>query len=102
MIDGDLASNNGGWQWCAGTGTDAQPYFRIFNPYSQSKKFDPNGEYIRHWVPELKNVKGPAIHDPTTLGKKEFAKLGYPRPIVDHDKARLRALEVYARALKKQ
>ena len=58
LIDGDLGSNNGGWQWSASTGTDPQPYFRIFNPVAQSEKFDPNGDYIRQFVPELKNVKG--------------------------------------------
>jgi deoxyribodipyrimidine photo-lyase len=58
LIDGDLGSNNGGWQWSASTGTDPQPYFRIFNPTNQGEKFDPDGDYIRYFVPELKNVKG--------------------------------------------
>ena len=133
-----------GWQWCASvstssdgdfdtdlnlppifvsqTGTDPQPYFRIFNPTSQSEKASPDGAYIRYWVPELKNLKGkgewfnstyliacliivtfsyahchfPAIHDPHgSLSPKEFEKLGYPKPIVDHAKARQRALFRY-------
>ncbi|KAG0251378.1 hypothetical protein DFQ27_008783 [Actinomortierella ambigua] len=85
LIDGDLASNNGGWQWCASTGTDAQPYFRIFNPVLQSQRFDPNGDYIRKWVPELKHLNEKQIHDPYhTLSAKDFAKLGYSKPIVDH------------------
>ncbi|KDN53397.1 hypothetical protein K437DRAFT_218841 [Tilletiaria anomala UBC 951] len=93
LIDGDFASNNGGWQWSASTGTDPQPYFRIFNPLSQSEKSDPDGSYIRHWVPELKNVKGNAIHAPyDRMSKAEFDKLGYPKPIVEHTEARQRAL----------
>ncbi|KAJ9475853.1 Deoxyribodipyrimidine photo-lyase, mitochondrial [Pseudozyma hubeiensis] len=96
FIDQDFASNNGGWQWSASTGTDPQPYFRIFNPLSQSEKSDPMGEYIRHFVPELKGVKGNAIHDPYhRLGKAEFEKLGYPKPIVEHAEARQRALRRY-------
>ncbi|CAD6920913.1 unnamed protein product [Tilletia caries] len=93
FIDGDFASNNGGWQWSASTGTDPQPYFRIFNPTSQSEKSDPNGDYIRHWVPELRNIKGKAIHDPYgRLDKDAFKRLGYPKPIVEHKFARERAL----------
>ncbi|ODO10702.1 hypothetical protein I350_01299 [Cryptococcus amylolentus CBS 6273] len=96
FIDGDLAANNGGWQWVASTGTDPQPYFRIFNSITQSEKCDPDGTYIRHWVPELKNIKGKAIHDPYHhMSSREFAKLGYPAPIVDHKKARERALFRY-------
>lgn len=92
FIDGDLASNNGGWQWSASTGTDPQPYFRIFNPYSQSEKADPTGDYIRTFVPELRGVFGPDIHNPPT---KLADKLGYPRPLVDHKEARERALRRY-------
>ncbi|KAH8999252.1 DNA photolyase, FAD-binding/Cryptochrome [Lactarius akahatsu] len=92
IIDGDLASNNGGWQWSASTGTDPQPYFRIFNPYSQSEKADPNGDYIRTFVPELGTVFGPEIHNPPA---KLADKLGYPRPLVDHKEARDRALRRY-------
>lgn len=82
LLDYDLAANNGGWQWAAGSGCDAAPYFRIFNPYLQTKKFDPELKYIRKWVPEL----------------EEF---NYPKPIVDHEFARKRVLEVYAKALKR-
>ena len=64
LVDGDLASNQHGWQWTAGTGTDASPYFRIFNPVTQSKRFDPDGDYIRRWVPELRGVSGPYVHEP--------------------------------------
>ncbi|MCB0320282.1 MAG: deoxyribodipyrimidine photo-lyase [Bdellovibrionales bacterium] len=92
LIDGDFASNNGGWQWSASTGTDAQPYFRIFNPYSQSERFDPEGAFIRNFVPELKNVHGKDIHKPPLETCKS---LGYPTPIVDHFEARERALETW-------
>lgn len=93
FIDGDFASNNGGWQWSASTGTDPQPYFRIFSPLSQSEKSDPDGHFIRHWVPELAGVKGKAIHAPfDRLPRVEFDKLGYPTPIVEHKAARERAL----------
>lgn len=96
FVDQDFASNNGGWQWSASTGTDPQPYFRIFNPLSQSEKSDPQGDYIRHFVPELRGVKGNAIHDPYgRLAKAEFEKLGYPKPIVQHAEARQRALRRY-------
>jgi deoxyribodipyrimidine photo-lyase len=89
LIDGDLSSNNGGWQWSSSTGTDPQPYFRIMNPYKQSEKADPTGEYIRTFVPELASVNGPDIHKPPTALAK---KLGYPLPLVDHQKARERAM----------
>lgn len=82
LLDFDLAANNGGWQWAAGSGCDAAPYFRVFNPYLQTKKFDPDLKYIRKWVPE-------------------FEELTYPRPIVEHEVARKRCLETYAVALKK-
>jgi deoxyribodipyrimidine photo-lyase len=80
LLDFELASNNGGWQWAAGTGTDAQPYFRVFNPQSQAEKFDPNLKYIKRWVPEIES-------------------LSYPEPIVDHKQARLRAIETYKAAI---
>jgi deoxyribodipyrimidine photo-lyase len=92
LIDGDLAANNGGWQWSAGTGTDAQPYFRIFNPISQSQKFDPNGAYIRHWVPELRDVPTKFIHTPWQLDEPPRA---YPPPMVDHSAARERTLTAF-------
>jgi deoxyribodipyrimidine photo-lyase len=92
LLDGDLAANNGGWQWAAGTGTDAQPYFRVFNPFTQSRQFDPEGDYIRYWVPELRDVSNKHIHSPwnmATLPK------GYPARIVDHAAARERALGAF-------
>jgi deoxyribodipyrimidine photo-lyase len=95
LIDGDPASNNGGWQWTAGTGTDAAPYFRIFNPILQSKKFDPHGEYIRHWVPQLAHVSGDDIHAPW---ENPDLKLDYPAPIVDHSAAREHTLAAYKAA----
>ena len=83
LIDGDFASNSGGWGFSASVGVDPQPYFRIFNPLLQSEKFDENGDYIRKWVPELKNVKGKAIHDPYGRGEGKLAeKNGYPKPMV--------------------
>jgi deoxyribodipyrimidine photo-lyase len=86
LLDGDLAANNGGWQWTAGTGTDAAPYFRIFNPVLQSTKFDPNGEYIRKWVPELRELDAKDIHAPW---EKSIQVKGYPeKPIVERDKDR--------------
>lgn len=95
LIDGDLAANNGGWQWAAGTGTDAQPYFRIFNPVSQSQKFDPDGAYIRHWIPELQDVPDKYIHAPWQM---PHPPQNYPAPIVDHSEARQIALETYQKA----
>ncbi|MFI5958477.1 cryptochrome/photolyase family protein [Cryptosporangium sp. NPDC051539] len=81
LVDGDYASNNHGWQWVAGTGTDAAPYIRVFNPVTQGKKFDPEGGYVRRWVPELADVTGAALHEPWTLQEQPD---GYPEPIVDH------------------
>lgn len=101
LIDGDPAANNGGWQWTAGTGTDAAPYFRIFNPVSQSQKFDPQGSYIRHWLPELANVSEQYIHAPWQMPpleqKRVHCQLGhdYPNPIIDHKFARDRTLAAY-------
>ncbi len=92
LIDGDPAANNGGWQWSAGTGTDAQPYFRIFNPTSQSKKFDPDGRYIRRWIPELRDVSAKYIH---TLWEMPTRPKSYPQPIVDHPVARERTLAAF-------
>jgi deoxyribodipyrimidine photo-lyase len=93
LLDGDIAANNGGWQWTAGTGTDAAPYFRIFNPVLQSMKFDPNGDYIRKWMPELRGLDAKDIHAPWEKGIKVK---GYPeRPIVERDKERtLRAYKL--------
>ncbi|RZM80635.1 deoxyribodipyrimidine photo-lyase [Pseudoalteromonas rubra] len=94
LIDGDLASNNGGWQWAASTGCDAQPYFRIFNPISQSEKFDPQGDFIRKYVPELSDVPAKSIHFPHDY-LQAFAIEGYVNPIVDHKTARERALTAF-------
>lgn len=85
LVDGDFASNNGGWQWSASTGTDAVPYFRIFNPFTQSRRFDPEGAFIRRYVPELAELDGAAIHQPTT---SQARRLGYPQPIVDRSRTR--------------
>jgi deoxyribodipyrimidine photo-lyase len=93
LIDGDLASNNGGWQWSASTGTDAAPYFRIFNPSSQSRRFDPEGVFIRRFLPELEDVPTLALHDPARL--TECRPSGYPPPICDHAKARKRAIDAF-------
>lgn len=96
LIDGDFASNNGGWGFSASTGVDPQPYFRIFNPLLQSEKFDAEGDYIRKWVPELAEVEGKAVHDPYGRGAGVVAERnGYPRPVVDHKESRGRALKRY-------
>ncbi|WP_295802665.1 deoxyribodipyrimidine photo-lyase [uncultured Microbulbifer sp.] len=89
LVDADFAANNGGWQWAASTGTDAAPYFRVFNPYSQSKKFDPGGEFIRAFLPELAAVAAKDIHCPPPLE-------GYPSPICDVHKSRKYAIDVFA------
>ncbi|KAF1846192.1 photolyase [Cucurbitaria berberidis CBS 394.84] len=98
LIDGDFASNNGGWGFSSSTGVDPQPYFRVFNPWLQSEKFDEDGEFIRTWVKELEGVEGKAIHNPYAAGgkAKEIAKEnGYPEPIVEHKFARERCLARY-------
>ncbi|WP_243057223.1 deoxyribodipyrimidine photo-lyase [Nocardioides sp. SR21] len=96
LADGDLASNNHGWQWVAGTGTDAAPYFRIFNPVRQGLQFDPDGAYVRRWVPELAHLPGKAAHEPW---RHEDGYAGsYPERIVDHDEERREALDRYQRA----
>ena len=94
FVDGDLASNNHGWQWVAGTGTDAAPYFRVFNPVSQGRKFDPDGDYVRRWVPELAHLAGGAVHEPWKHdGGYDH---DYPKPVVDHAAERQVALDRYA------
>ncbi len=94
LMDYEAASNVGGWQWAASTGTDAQPYFRIFNPTLQSRKFDPEGEYIRRFVPELRHLSATEIHEPWKTGKMK----SYPMPMVEHDEARQRAIRVFKEA----
>ncbi len=107
LADNETAANNGGWQWSASTGTDAAPYFRVFNPVLQSKKFDPDGAFIRHMLPALVNVPGDAVHAPWTLAPLEAETIGfrlgrdYPEPIVEHALARERALALYAPVLGK-
>lgn len=96
LVDGDLASNNHGWQWVAGTGTDAAPYFRVFNPELQGPKFDPEGHYIRAWIPELRHLTGAAAHTPWR--QSDGYAHGYPERIVDHAAERREALARYQRA----
>src|ERR1700722_11013571 len=93
LVDGDIAANNGGWQWCAGTGADAAPYFRIQNPWSQSKSYDPTGKYIKRWVPELRDV------DPLRFTRPPTDRLAkdYPKPMVDHATERLETLKRFER-----
>jgi deoxyribodipyrimidine photo-lyase len=95
LVDADLAQNNGGWQWSASTGTDAAPYFRIFNPLSQSRRFDPQGAFIRQYCPELRNLDDDNIHDPSGLPPLTRATLDYPQPIADHKAARDRAIAAF-------
>jgi deoxyribodipyrimidine photo-lyase len=104
LVDADIAQNAGNWQWVAGTGPDAAPYFRVFNPVLQSEKFDPEGGYIGAFVPELAGIMAPWIHRPWTAPVEELAAGGvtlgatYPFPIVDHRFARSRAVNAYAEA----
>ena len=107
LADADLANNNGGWQWAAGTGADAAPYFRILNPVLQSKRFDPRGEYIRRFLPELANVPDTKIHEPWTMTAVEQSRancrigIDYPAPIVDHARERETALRLFESVRKK-
>ncbi|WP_328587573.1 FAD-binding domain-containing protein [Serinibacter arcticus] len=94
LVDGDLASNSHNWQWVAGTGTDAAPFFRIFNPVTQGLKFDPDGAYVRRWVPELREIAGKAVHEPWKLTSPPA---DYPPPMVDHKAEREVTLEAYGR-----
>ncbi|WP_131103266.1 cryptochrome/photolyase family protein [Ornithinimicrobium sufpigmenti] len=96
LVDGDLASNNHGWQWVAGTGTDAAPYFRVFNPVTQGEKFDPDGDYVRRWIPELRHLPGAAAHRP--WDHADGYAHDYPRRIVDHAEERREALARYEAA----
>lgn len=101
LVDADLANNSCSWQWVAGSGADASPYFRIFNPVTQSLKFDPEGNYIRKYVPELRGLSNKAIHDPSAADPEELKQAGvelgrhYPRAIVDLKESRARALDAY-------
>ncbi|MBS1714130.1 MAG: deoxyribodipyrimidine photo-lyase [Armatimonadetes bacterium] len=100
LIDGSFASNNGGWQWSASTGTDAAPYFRIFNPVSQGRKFDPDGTFVKEWVPELRHLDGPDVHEPWAHASL-FEESDYPSPIVDLGASRLRAIAAFEKAKSK-
>jgi deoxyribodipyrimidine photo-lyase len=93
LVDGDLASNNLSWQWVAGTGIDPAPYYRILNPMAQAARFDPDGNYVRQWVPELRRFEGPAVHTPWESSAQQ--RYGYPDRIIDHDSERREALTRY-------
>jgi deoxyribodipyrimidine photo-lyase len=101
LLDYDLAANNGGWQWCASTGCDAQPWFRIFNPVTQSRRFDPEGAYIRRWIPELARVSDAGVHAPWEMAPLDqhaaecVIGRDYPAPVVRHEEARRRTLARY-------
>ena len=102
LVDADPANNPVGWQWVAGSGADAAPFFRVFNPARQAATHDPDGTYTRHWVPELARLPVPLLHQPWTASPLELAAAGvrlgvdYPAPLVDHATARARALAAYA------
>jgi deoxyribodipyrimidine photo-lyase len=91
LVDYDPANNNGGWQWCASTGTDSQPYFRYFNPWAQSKKFDPDAEYIKKWIPELEDVDPKDIHK-WNVSQKNYKNVKYPKPIVDNIQQKIKEM----------
>jgi deoxyribodipyrimidine photo-lyase len=99
LVDADIANNAAGWQWVAGSGADAAPFFRIFNPMTQAETFDPKGQYVRHWVPEIARLPNSLIHRPFDAPAPILQSLGitlgetYPRPIIDHATGRARALE---------
>ena len=101
LVDADLANNALGWQWVAGCGADAAPYFRIFNPVTQGRRYDPDGAYVRRWVPEIASLPAAHIHAPWLAPAEVLAQAGvtlgetYPAPIVDHGEARSRALAAY-------
>lgn len=102
LVDADLANNTLGWQWVAGCGADAAPYFRIFNPVTQGEKFDPEGAYVRRWIPEIASLPNRWIHKPWEAPEDELRRAGvslgktYPKPIIDHAQARLKALDAFA------
>jgi deoxyribodipyrimidine photo-lyase len=93
LIDFDLSANNGGWQWAASTGCDAQPWFRIFNPITQSLRFDPQGKFIKKYIPELDKLSEGEIHSPWL--SQSTIKMDYPKPIVDHATQRIKVLALY-------
>ncbi len=103
LVDADMSQNAGNWQWVAGCGADAAPFFRVFNPILQGEKFDPDGAYVRAWVPELAGLSAKVIHQPWQASAAELAAAGvtlgttYPHPLVDHAKARNAALAAYKR-----
>ena len=103
LVDADLANNTMGWQWIGGCGADAAPYFRIFNPITQGEKFDPDGNYVRRYVPELAKLPNKWIHRPWEAGQLESSgwkvRLGkdYPLPVIEHSKGRQRALDAFAK-----
>jgi deoxyribodipyrimidine photo-lyase len=103
LVDADAGSNPANWQWVAGCGADAAPYFRVFNPILQGEKFDPDGAYVRRWVPELGALPDGLIHQPWSASPLELASAGvelgktYPLPIIDHKDGRARALAAYAK-----
>ena len=91
LLDGDLAPNNGGWQWAASTGCDPQPYFRIFNPTRQGERFDPDGTYVKRWVPELSSLPAKHVHEPARAGLPK----GYIAPIVTHSEQSKKAIALF-------
>jgi deoxyribodipyrimidine photo-lyase len=101
LVDADVASNTLGWQWAAGCGADAAPFFRVFNPVLQGRKFDPDGDYVRRWVPELAGLSARFIHEPWRAPSEELRRAGiilgetYPQPLIDHPAARDRALAAF-------
>lgn len=95
LIDGDLAANNGGWQWCASTGADAAPYFRIFNPLRQSERFDPKGDFIRQYCPELRSFDSYSIHDPHQRAARLAQQSGYPKPIIEFNRSRMATIKAF-------
>lgn len=95
LVDADLANNSASWQWVAGCGVDAAPYFRIFNPVLQNLKLNPDGMYIRQWLPELSKYEGKSIHAPWEDVSKKIYLNKYPQPLINHQEARTRALNYY-------
>lgn len=108
LVDADPGSNPASWQWVAGSGADAAPYFRVFNPILQGEKFDPDGAYVAKWIPELAQLPPSLIHRPWEASPIELASAGvtlgrtYPTPLVDHKAARARALAAYAKTREQQ